>query len=289
MPNLRDIKKRVKSIQSTQQITKAMKMVSAAKLRRAQENITKAKPYADMMANLIASLALRTDPALHPLLEVREPSKKVAVLVLTSDRGICGSFNSNVLRTAENFVESINNKYEDICVVALSRKANEYFKKRNVRILKHYKNILSVMSYESALIVSKDITELFLQKELDEVYIVYSQFKSAFSQIVILRMLLPLIPRAVEKDEIFTEYIFEPSAKDILNELLEKHIVTQVSRSMLDSIASEHGTRMTSMDAATNNATDMIKKLTLLYNRARQATITKELVEIVSGAEALKS
>jgi F-type H+-transporting ATPase subunit gamma len=287
MANLRDIQKRIKSIKNTQQITKAMKMVAAAKLRRAQEGITEARPYAEKMAEVIASLALRTNTGMHPLLEVREP-KNATILVLTSDRGLCGSFNSSILRKTEDFIKSEKDKYEDISIVALSKRANDYFKKRNVNILEYHEGILNDTSYQSALIVSEEVIKLFLEEELDEVYIAYTQFKSAISFTPVLERILPLVPAVAEEKDDIMEYIFEPSAKELLSELLEKHIVTQIQRAMLDSVASEHGARMTAMEAATNNASDMIKKLTLIYNRARQAAITTELVEIVSGAEALK-
>jgi len=289
MANLRDIQKRIKSIKNTQQITKAMKMVAAAKLRRAQDAITEARPYADKMSQVIKSLALRTKSNMHPLLEVRPP-KNVAIIVLTSDRGLCGSFNSAILKQTEEFIRVNKDKYEKVSIVALSKRANDYFKKRGFNILAHHEGILNDTSYQSATIVSEELKRLFLEKELDEVHVAYTQFKSAISSNVVLNQLLPLSSENHD-DEIkegVIEYIFEPSATEILSDLLNRHIVTQIQRAMLDSVASEHGARMTAMDAATNNATDMIKKYTLIYNRARQAAITTELVEIVSGAEALK-
>ncbi|MFC1855160.1 ATP synthase F1 subunit gamma [Thermodesulfobacteriota bacterium] len=289
MANLRDIQKRIKSIKNTQQITKAMKMVSAAKLRRAQEAITEARPYAEKMAQVISSLAKRTGNDMHPLLEVRKEPKNAVILVLTSDRGLCGSFNSNVLKQAQQFINEKKNKYENLSVIALSKRANDYFSKRGVNVLKYHAGILNDTSYQSALIVSEEIIQMFLDHEIDEVYVVYTQFKSAIAFDAVLDRILPLAPEEQADDnEVYVEYIFEPSAEVMLLELLEKNITTQIHRAMLDSVASEHGARMTAMDAATNNSSDMIKKFTLIYNRARQAAITTELVEIVSGAEALK-
>ncbi len=289
MPNLNDIKKRVKSIKNTQQITKAMKMVAAAKLRRAQERIQEARAYTNKMAEVMASLALRTSPNLHPLLEIREP-KKATVIVLTSDRGLCGSFNASVLKMAENYLKDNQDKYDEFSITAMSRKANDYFKRRDYKILHYYENVLSSadLSYQNAMEISTTVIDKFLAGELDEVYIAFTKFKSAIAQEVVLERILPLTPMKVEEGAPVVEYIFEPTAKELLDELLKRHIVTQILGAMLDSIASEHGARMTAMDSATNNASDMIKKLTLLYNRARQASITTELVEIVSGAEALK-
>jgi F-type H+-transporting ATPase subunit gamma len=287
MANLRDIQKRIKSIKNTQQITKAMKMVAAAKLRKAQEQITEARPYAEKMSEIISSLAFRTKAGSHPLLEKRKPQKST-ILVLTSDRGLCGGFNSNILKKVEQHLKEKKKKNKETSIIALSKRANDYFKKRDVKILEHYEGILNDTSYQSALIISEEIIKKFLNEELDEVYVAYTQFRTAISYNPVLERVLPFIPKPVKEGELPVEYIFEPSVGEILSELLEKHIVTQVLRAMLASVASEHGARMTAMDAATNNASDMIKSLTLVYNRARQATITTELVEIVSGAEALK-
>lgn len=210
-------------------------------------------------------------------------------MVLTSDRGLCGSFNSNILRQTEEYIVKHKSEHEDISIIALSKRADDYFKKHHINVIKYYESVLANVTYQSALNISEDIINLFLNNELDEIYIAYTQFKSAISYDPVLIKLLPLVPRPANKDENVVDYIFEPSADEILEQLLRKHIVTQISRAMLASVASEHGARMTVMEAATNNASEMIRSFTLLYNRARQAAITKELVEIVSGAEALKT
>ena len=287
MANLRDVKKRIKSVSSTQQITKAMKMVSAAKLRRAQEAITAARPFANKMAEVIASLAMRTSPDAHPLLEVRD-AKKAAIIVITSDRGLCGSFNTNILKKADELIGELKAKGKEAVIIPLSRKANEYYKKSNVEILKYFEGVLGELTYQPSREISEFVMSKFLENEIDEIHIVFTQFKSAITQEIVSNQLLPLADSSTHGEEYPVEYIFEPSANEILDELLNNYIVTQTLRAVLDSIASEHGARMTAMDSATNNASDMIKKLTLLYNRARQASITTELVEIVSGAEALK-
>jgi F-type H+-transporting ATPase subunit gamma len=285
MSTLRDIKRRIQSVKNTQQITKAMKMVAASRLRKAQDAILASRPYALKMLEVLSSLALRTNPHAHPLLQVREP-RKVDLVVVTSDRGLCGAFNANIIRRAEAFM----NEHPDweFSLHIIGKKANDYFKRRDYNIRKVSLNILSDISFPHAAAMGGDVVESYLAEEYDQVFMVYNEFKSAIQQRVIVEQLLPIKPMDISEDYYPVEYVFEPSEDKLLEELLPRHINIQIYRVMLESAASEHGARMTAMEAATNNATEMIEKLTLLYNRSRQAAITKELIEVVSGKEAMK-
>ena len=285
MSTLRDIKRRITSVQNTEQITKAMKMVAASRLRRAQEAIIASRPYAHKMLEVLSSLALRTNPQAHPLLQTREP-KKVDLVVVTSDRGLCGAFNSNIIREAEQFMRE--HADWEITLHLVGRKANDYFKRRDVNIRKVSLNILSDVSFPHAIALGEDVVENYLSGEIDRVYMVYNEFKSAIQQKVIVEQLLPIVPMEISEDYYPVEYTFEPSEDVLLEELLPRHINVQIYRVFLESVASEHGARMTAMEAASKNAAEMIDKLTLLYNRTRQAAITTELIEVVSGKEAMK-
>lgn len=285
MSTLRDIKRRILSVKNTQQITNAMKMVAASRLRRAQEAILSSRPYALKMLEVLSSLALRTNPQAHPLLVARE-SRKVDLLVVTSDRGLCGAFNSNIIRRAEKFMREHPDWEFTLHVVG--RKAADYFKRRDVNIRKISLNVLAEASFPHASAVGGDIVENYLNEEFDRVYMVYNEFKSAIQQQVIVEQLLPIMPMDISEDYFAVEYTFEPSEDVILEELLPRHINIQIFRVFLESAASEHGARMTAMEAATKNAEEMIERLTLLFNRTRQAAITKELIEVVSGKEAMQ-
>jgi len=286
MSTLRDIKRRINSVRNTQQITKAMKMVAASRLRRAQETILASRPYALKMLEVLASLSLRTNPGAHPLLEVREPHK-VDLLVISSDRGLCGAFNANIIRRAEAFMRE--NPDWEFTLHVIGRKANDYFKRRDYNIRKVSLNILQDTSFAHAAVMGTDIVDSFLKKEYDQVFVVYNEFKSAIAQRVVVEQLLPIKPLDISEEDYFpVEYTFEPSEEVLLEELLPRHINVQVYRILLESAASEHGARMTAMESATKNASEMIDKLTLVYNRSRQAAITKELIEVVSGKEAMK-
>lgn len=287
MANLRDIKKRIKSVKNTQQITKAMKMVSAAKLRRAEESVKQARPYANKMLGVLSSLALRADSSAHPLLARREV-KKIAVLVITSDRGLCGAFNSGIIKKADSFLRLNKMNYESIGLTVVGRKAAEHYKRSGAQISKEHTNILYGFGYHTAAEIARDIINAYTNEEVDEVYLLYNEYKSALVQEATMERLLPINPLEGETEISAVDYIYEPNKDSILEEILPKHVEIQVYRALLESIASEHGARMAAMDSATRNAKEMIGRLTLYYNRARQATITKELVEIVSGAEALK-
>jgi F-type H+-transporting ATPase subunit gamma len=285
MSTLRDIKRRITSVKNTEQITKAMKMVAASRLRRAQDAILASRPYAHKMLEVLSSLALRTNPQAHPLLATREP-EKVDLLVVTSDRGLCGAFNSNIIRRAERFMAE--HPDWEFTLHLVGRKANDYFKRRNYEIRKVSLNILSDISFSHAVAIGNDMVENYLGEEFDQVYMVYNEFKSAIQQTVIVEQLLPIKPMDITEDVSAVEYSFEPSEEVLLEELLPRHINTQVYRVFLESVASEHGARMTAMEAASKNAEEMIDKLTILYNRTRQAAITTELIEVVSGKEAMK-
>jgi F-type H+-transporting ATPase subunit gamma len=285
MANLRDIQRRIDSVKNTEQITKAMKMVAASRLRRAQEAILSARPYAHKMLEVLSSLSLRTNPSAHPMLVTREP-KKVDLLIVTSDRGLCGAFNSNIIRMADKFMAE--HPDWEFSLHLVGRKAADYYKRRDVNIRKISLNILADVSMPHASAVGGDLVESYLGEEFDQVFIVYNEFKSAIQQTVIVEQLLPIKPMDITEDYFPVEYSFEPSEDAILAELLPRHINVQVFRVFLESVASEHGARMTAMESASKNAGEMIDKLTLIYNRTRQAAITTELIEVVSGAEALK-
>ena len=289
MANLRVIRKRIGSVKSTQQITKAMKMVSAAKLKRAQDAITAARPYAKKMREVVEAVAVRSEEGVHPLLSAREGTK-LALVVLTSDRGLCGGFNSNLLRAANRFLAENRQHHEEIVVFVVGRKARDFFRRRRVELRREYVGVLGSLSYAHAEQLSKDLVEGFLAGDFDEVRLVFNEFRSAISQVVRFETLFPLAIERKEGAGTTTEidYLYEPSRKAILAALLPKYVETQIFRVLLESVAGEHGARMTAMDSATNNAVEMIARLTLQMNRARQAAITKELMEIIGGAEALK-
>lgn len=288
MANLKSIKKRITSVKNTRQITKAMKMVSAAKLRRAQDAIVAARPYADKMAQVLAGLALREDPESHPLLQQREKHRALIVL-MTGDRGLCGGFNANISKMAERFIRANEEGYEQIDLMIIGRKGNDYLKRRpGMNIHKVYEHITSSVSYSTAALLGQEIISLYEEEQYDVVYLAYNAFRSAISQVPSMTQLLPIVPREVKEDEFLVDYIFEPSRGDVLAQLLPKNVEVQLFRALLESVASEHGARMSAMDSASKNANEMIGRLTLEYNRARQAAITTELMEIISGAEALK-
>ncbi|UFS72292.1 ATP synthase F1 subunit gamma [Geomonas sp. RF6] len=287
MANLKAIKKRIVSVKNTRQITKAMKMVSAAKLRRAQENVVAARPYAGKLAEVLERLALTQDADASPLMTPRDGGR-VLLVVVTSDRGLCGGFNANISKAAERFIHERAGQSKEISLVTIGRKGNEFLRNRHT-VRKHHGNIFAALNYQTAAMVASELIEGYLAEEYDEVYVLYNAFRSVMSQDITLEKLLPIAPAvAAETDEPAREYIYEPSKGALLDELLPKHIEVQVFKALLESVAAEHGARMTAMDSASKNATEMIGKLTLMYNRARQAAITTELMEIISGSESIK-
>ncbi|MEK6689703.1 MAG: ATP synthase F1 subunit gamma [Nitrospirota bacterium] len=289
MPTLRDIKRRITSVKSTQQITKAMKMVAASKLRRAQDRIFEARPYANKMFSVLSSLAVRTGREEHSLLAKRSRSK-IEILVITTDRGLCGALNSNILKKAYDFNREKKKDDYEASISTIGRKGRDFFRKRNIPMRKTWVGLSGKITYSNAQEIARDIVKNYTEELFDEVCLVYNEFKSAMQQRVIIEKLLPIEPQKVEKEEVihYGEFIYEPSASEVLDTLLPKHIEVQIFRALLESEASEQGARMTAMDNATRNAKELIEKLTLQFNKARQAAITKELMEVVGGAEALK-
>lgn len=296
MASLRDIRARIKSVKNTQQITKAMKMVAAAKLRRAQDAITAARPYAQTLDAMIADLASRSDGELaHPLLQAR-PIKTAEVIVLTSDRGLAGGFNSNLIRKVSRFLYENEKTYPRIRLATIGRKGNDFFKKRaGVEIRKNYEGVFSRVNYATAADIAQEATNLYLSGDVDAVFIAYNEFISAINQVPKVVQLLPMAlgPQGGGKAEgtpavAGVDFKYEPSREAVLEKLIPQATNIKVLRAMLESVASEQGARMSAMENATKNAGEMIGRLTLFYNRSRQALITKELMEIVSGAEALK-
>jgi F-type H+-transporting ATPase subunit gamma len=292
MASLRDIRKRIRSVKSTQQITKAMKMVSAAKLRRAQDAIIAARPYARALEQMIADLVARSEGLSHPLLVTR-PARRVEILAITSDRGLAGGFNANVIRRVTRFIYE-NERTATIRLTTVGRKGVEAFRRRHLDIRKDHAGLYAKMSYQTARSLSEELTREFLEDRVDQVLVVYNEFVSAISQRVVLAPLLPFERPAGESVDPLKEareqidFEYEPSKQAVLDRLVPQAVATRVYRALLESVASEHGARMSAMENATNNASDAISRLTLTYNRTRQAVITKELMEIVSGAEALK-
>jgi len=290
MPSLKDIKKRIGTVKNTQQITKAMKMVSAAKLRRAQDAVVAARPYADKMHDVLSSLALREDADSHPLLAKRSKNKALVVLV-TGDRGLCGGFNTNIAKAAERFIRQNKEGFEGYELMIIGRKGNDYLKRRHgMEIIKVHEHLVGTgqVTYPTGALLGQEIIDLYNSDEYDAVYLIYNAFQSAMTQVQTVTQLLPIEPREVPEGAYVSEYLYEPSIGEVLGQLLPKHIEVQIFRALLESTASEHGARMTAMDSASKNASEMIGKLTLQYNRARQAAITKELMEIISGAESIK-
>ena len=286
MANIRDLRRRIKSIKSTQQITKAMKAVSAAKMRRAQESVTAARPYAKRLIGVLGRVASVATGVRHPLLEVREP-KKVVYLIITADRGLCGGFNSNVIRKAAAEIRDL----PDVGLICVGRKSRDFFRKRGYNIIQQYVGLGENINAAQAREIAQFITDKYSQGEFDAVYLVYSEFINVMVQRPMTVKLLPAEPPRGKEGEKTTEarvdYIFEPSAEEVLASLLPKYVTNTVYQGMLESKAGEHSARMTAMDNATKNASDMISRLTLTMNRARQAAITKEISEIVGGAAAL--
>ena len=288
MANLIDIRRRIRSVKNTQQITKAMKMVAAARLRRAQDRILATRPYALEIKKVIANLAAHAgDRVKHPLLEVR-PEERVLLIVVTGDKGLAGSFNANVLRRATETIPRLKN----VELLLLGSKGVAFFRRRPLKVRKGYTTLFSNVTYAQAEEIAADLRESYAAGGYDAVHVIYNKFKSIISQELTEERLLP-IPAgesgAAETQGGQTrEYLFEPSAEEILEELLPRYVTFQVYRILLESQAAEHAARMTASDSATKNAGEIIDRLTLRYNRARQAAITTELIEVVSGANALE-
>ncbi|MFT4580033.1 MAG: F-type H+-transporting ATPase subunit gamma [Nitrospinales bacterium] len=287
MPNLKDIKRRIRSVKNTQQITKAMKLVAASKLRKAQQAILDARPYAVKMMDVLNHLAARCNSDLHPLLDVRDGNRHL-FLIITADKGLCGGFNGSIIRKTAEYLKK-NPQNENSLIIA-GKKGNDIFRNRPVNIIDDHIGWTKDFNYLKAQTIGESLATLFSEKKVDKVFMVYNEFKSVMAQEVIVEQLLPVVPEKLEHKEgsFAVDYIYEPDEEAILDGLLKRYMTVEVYRAFLESSASEHGARMTAMDSATRNAGEMIGALTLTYNQARQAYITKELIEIVNGAEALK-
>jgi F-type H+-transporting ATPase subunit gamma len=286
MASLREFRKRIASVKNTQKITNAMKMVSAAKLRRAEEAIKSARPYSDKMRSVLMSLAERINPGVHPLVTV-QPVQKALLVLITADRGLCGAFNTGLVRRSEAFIKEQSAKGVQVDLLTVGRKGNDYFRRRPVVIAEKFTNVMGKVNFELAGNIVSISTEKFISGDYQEVYVLYNSFRTAVTQILTLRKLLPVTPETEEFKK-RREYLYEPSEEELLEEILPRYIQVQIFTALLDSVASEHGARMSAMEAATTNAEEMINKLTLKHNRLRQESITTELMEIVGGAEALK-
>jgi F-type H+-transporting ATPase subunit gamma len=331
MATLRDLRKRLRAVRNTEKITKAMKMVSASKLRRAQNAIMRARPYALRMNEVLQHIVSRAELTSHALLAYRKP-RRIELVVMTSNRGLCGSFNANIIRAAERFLAEHRQRYDEIRISTIGKKGRDHFQRKGTKLYGTYEGVLDKLDFEKAAEIASDLSTRFKIGEIDAVFLLYNEFKSAISQKVVVVDLLPIKPLAGWEEnptvrigelgpfsrdprtipgremalevemleptwtlsevlEVQTEgyeHIYEPSRQAVLDVLLPQHLAVQIWRALLESTAAEHGARMSAMDSASRNAKEMIGKLTLNMNRARQAAITKELMEIVSGAEALK-
>jgi F-type H+-transporting ATPase subunit gamma len=292
MASLKDIRMRIDSTKNTQQITKAMKLVSAAKLRRAQNNITNMRPYAVTLKKVIANITA-TQKVSNPLMNKKDSVKNVLLVVLTSDRGLCGGFNSGINKFTEKYYADNKPKLAKLDFIFIGKRGLDYFARRDIKGIQNFLKLDKDISYDLAKGIAENLIQFFLDGEYDEIRMVYNEFKSAISQVVTCETLLPI---EVEKssfdvagNQVSKDIIFDPSPEAIVEDLLKKNFNLQMYRAMSESVASEHGARMTAMENASNNAKEMINKLTLTYNKARQEKITTELIEIVSGAEALKA
>ena len=284
MANLKDIRNRIKSVKSIQKVTKAMKMVAVAKMRRAQERMEEARPYTKRLAEVINHLLPDVDRNFLPLLNIRE-IKRVGYVVVSSDRGLAGSFNTSVLKTAQAEIEIIGKKNVD--VFCIGKKARDHFKRRNYNIIESHVEFWNELKFGNALAIGTGIITHFIQKYVDEIHVVYNEFVNVASQHVVSERLLPLVFESDKKPII--DRLYEPNKDDLVKSLIPRHLNIQMWKYLLESYASEQAARMLAMENATGNAEDMIKELTLEFNKARQAAITKEMLEIVSGAEALQN
>jgi F-type H+-transporting ATPase subunit gamma len=299
MPSLIDLRRRIRAVKNTQQITKAMKMVAASKLRRAQERVMSARPYAVQMHRVLGSVASRVDPSIHPLLTVREAKadSRTLVIVVTADKGLCGSFNTNVIKAAGHFVV----ESKQACTLGLvGRKGKEFFSRRGFEVLFEQVGIFQKLRYEDARAIAQTAMDAFLEGKVDRVMLVYNEFRSVMTQRVVVDQLLPIARGDVEgtaaelapvspggDPRAQIDYLYEPSAQEIFNQLLPRYVEVQVYRALLESNAAFYAAQMTAMDTATKNSAEMIAGLTLYMNKVRQAAITREIIEVVSGAEAL--
>ena len=293
MPSLLDIRRRVRAVKSTQQITKAMKMVAASRLRRAQERIQHARPFAVQMRRVLNSLAARVDPSVHPLLDDRAVPKaggRALLLVVTADRGLCGSFNTNVIKASGNFITESAGR--QVALGLIGRRGRDFFARRGFEVRYEQVNLFAHLKYENAQEIASAAIAAFTNGEVDSVYLAFNEFRSVMVQQVVVEQVLP-IPRtafsvdAAERTAVQTEYLYEPQPEELFKHLLPSYVEVQIFRALLESNAAFYAAQMTAMDAATRNSGEMIEQLTLYMNKVRQAAITREIIEVVSGAQAL--
>lgn len=285
MPSILDLRRRIRSVKNTQQITRAMKMVAAARLRRSQERVLSARPYAEQMRRFLSSLAARTEDRTHPLL-VERPVRKILLILVTADRGLSGAFNANLIRAAQKYLGGHGDVEVDL--LAAGRKGRDFFRKRPVRIIAEYATLFQRrVEFSGAQEIAARVIELYSKQEVDAVDLIYSEFKSLLSANLATVRLLPFKPDKPPEGETLVDYIYEQPPEEIFAHLLPRYIESEIYQALLESQAAEYAAKMTAMDTATRNATDLISSLTLNLNRVRQAAITKEIIEIVSGASAL--
>jgi F-type H+-transporting ATPase subunit gamma len=291
MPSLIDLRRRIRAVKSTQQITKAMKMIAASRLRRSQERVVGARPFAQRMLRVLNGLVTRVDQDAHPLLRIPAPDAggRPLLIVITADRGLCGSFNSNVIKAASQFIAADGHEGRNIALGLIGRKGRDFFRRRGFDVRYEQVNVFAHLKFTDAVEIADSAIEAFTSGEAASVHLVYNEFKSVMSQRVVVERLLP-IPRLEPKDigesGPGVDYVYEPSPEEIFRDLLPRHVQIQVYRALLESAAAEHAARMTAMDAATRNSAEMIENLTLYMNKVRQAAITREIIEVVSGASA---
>ena len=281
MANVLDIRRRIRSVRNTQQLTRAMKMVAAARLRRAQERVHNARPYANQMLALLGSLAARTEQRAHPLLAER-PVEKILLVLVTADRGLCGAFNANLIRAAESYLEAHRDR--KVSLLAVGRKGRDFFRRHHIEILADYTNLFSRLEFTHAQEIAQQVIDLYTRQAVDAVDFIYNESKTVLTQRLTIERYLPIKPVQPAAGEALIDYIYEEPAEEVFNVLLPRYVEIEVYRALLESAASEFAARMTAMDAASSNAAEMIDTLTLHMNRVRQAAITKEIIEIVSGA-----
>ncbi len=288
MANLKDLKERIDSVISTRQVTNAMKMVSAAKLQKAQQRILKARPYSDELNTFLCSLATRNRRQLHPLLaEVDESAvKNIGLIVVTADKGLCGAFNMNIIRKAEDYLEHHHDK--NVELICVGKKCRDYFSHTKAYIEAEYIDLFNKLEFYHSRDIMELVTDKFAERKYDKVLIVYNEFKSVIQQNIILKQLLPIIGIEEQEENKYTAYMFEPSPEELLDKLIRNHLDVQIWRVLLESSSAEQGARMAAMDAATDSADEMIKDLTLEYHHLRQSKITTEIIEVCSGAEGLQ-
>lgn len=286
MPSLIDIRRRIRAVKSTQQITKAMKMVSSSKLRRAQDRILKSRPYAQEMLRVLNSLAARTDAERHPLLQSRGTGRTLLV-VISADRGLCGSFNTNVVKSAAKFLaDPPADAGREMALALVGRKSRDFFHRKGFDVRYEEVGLFQQVKWSHARAIANTCISEFTDGRVDTVYLVYNEFKSIMTQRVVVERLLPIPRLEIPADSAATDYLFEPDPDQLLASLLPFHVAVQINRALLESSAAEHAARMTAMDAATRNAKEMVDRLTLYMNKVRQASITREIIEIVAGAQA---